>query len=79
MQKTILYCDKYGTEGALPVLFWTGRGTDAAGSVEDTYEEIDLSHKAAMEVLHALESTIPKVQADPWRIKWNKLLESLRK
>lgn len=44
MKKTLCYCDRCGSKDALTVSVFIDRTMDAAGSMDNIYEDIDLCH-----------------------------------
>lgn len=55
MKKEIIFCDRCGAEGARPIDIIVDRRLDAAGSMDDIWESIDIcpecEHKAFMNQL----------------------------
>ncbi len=58
MQKTTIYCDLCGKEGALTSDFILDRGLDAAGSSEDKCEWLDLCQKHTWEAYKLAEKQL---------------------
>lgn len=48
MKKEVILCDRCGSEGAKTASIFICRQMDAAGSMDNEYEYVDLCHKCAL-------------------------------
>ncbi len=78
MEKTVIYCDRYGTEDALPVRYWIGRELDAAGDTEDIHERVDLCHRAAIDFIASVERELNRGNGTLDQKRWIYLLRSMK-
>lgn len=53
MRRELVICDKCGKNNAKPVQVFIDRRMDAAGSMENLYDDVDLCHECAIKALHS--------------------------